>query len=86
VKAYESCINNTATKRAPWYIIPADDKENARIIISQVITATLKKLKMSYPVTSEERLKELLSIRDTLIGEVSEKKQEEVMKGDTNDN
>jgi PPK2 family polyphosphate:nucleotide phosphotransferase len=66
VKAYEECINNTSTQRAPWYIIPADDKENARLIISQIINSKLKKFNMSYPVVDEETKKELLSIRDSL--------------------
>lgn len=67
-KAYEDCINNTSTKRAPWYIIPADDKENARLIVSQIITGKLKKLKMHYPVTDEAKKKELAEIRLSLAG------------------
>lgn len=66
MKVYEECINNTNTQRAPWYIIPADDKENARLIISQVINSVLKKLKMSYPAVDDEKKKELLAIRDSL--------------------
>lgn len=66
MKAYEECISNTSTKRAPWYIIPADDKENARLLISEIINNKLKKFKMSYPVTDEAKKKELLSIRESL--------------------
>jgi PPK2 family polyphosphate:nucleotide phosphotransferase len=66
-RAYEDCIENTTTKRAPWYIIPADDKENARLIIAQVIFNTLKKLKLSFPVVDEERKKELQAIREELL-------------------
>jgi PPK2 family polyphosphate:nucleotide phosphotransferase len=64
--AYEECLGATSTEHAPWYIIPADDKENARLIISQVILDTLKSLKMSYPETSKARRKELLTIRKQL--------------------
>ena len=64
--AYEECLGATSTEHAPWYIIPADDKENARLIISQVILDTLKSLKMSYPETSKARRKELLAIRKQL--------------------
>ncbi len=66
MKVYEECINNTSTERAPWYIIPADDKENARLIISQIINEKLKKFKMSYPTIDEEKRKELLAIRESL--------------------
>ncbi|HUI30465.1 MAG TPA: ADP-polyphosphate phosphotransferase [Candidatus Acidoferrales bacterium] len=66
MKAYEDCIAATSTEDAPWYVIPADDKENARIIVSQVVVDTLKSLKLSYPKTPEKRKKELESIRKML--------------------
>ena len=65
-KAYESCLSETSTKRGPWYVVPADDKANARLIISRVIIDMLKGLKMEYPEPTEERRKELLSIRKLL--------------------
>ena len=64
--AYEKCISATSSKEAPWYVVPADDKKNARLIISQVILDTLKELKMHYPETTPERRKELLEIREQL--------------------
>jgi len=68
-KAYESCLSETSTKRGPWYVVPADDKANARLIISRVIIDMLKELKMEYPEPTEERRKELLSIRQLLVKE-----------------
>jgi len=65
-RAYEACLSATSTTHAPWYIVPADDKKNARLIISQVILNTLKSLKMSYPQPSEQRRQELLAIRERL--------------------
>jgi PPK2 family polyphosphate:nucleotide phosphotransferase len=65
-KAYEACLSKTSTQHAPWYVVPADDKQNARLIISQVILDTLKELKMSYPEPTNARRKELLSIRKLL--------------------
>jgi PPK2 family polyphosphate:nucleotide phosphotransferase len=65
-KAYEACLSETSTKHAPWYVVPADDKENTRLIISQIILDTLKKLNLSYPEPTPERRKELLSIRKML--------------------
>ena len=66
MKAYEQCLAATSTTDSPWYVVPADDKENARLIVSQIILNTLDGLKMAYPQTSEERRKELLSIRAQL--------------------
>jgi PPK2 family polyphosphate:nucleotide phosphotransferase len=71
MKAYEACLSATSTRRAPWYIVPADDKENARLIISQVILDTLKGLKLHYPRTSPARRKELRVIRRQLDRESS---------------
>jgi PPK2 family polyphosphate:nucleotide phosphotransferase len=67
--AYETCLSATSTKIAPWYVVPADDKENARLIVSQVILDTLKALKMHYPETDAKRREELLSIRQHLMTE-----------------
>ena len=66
VKAYETCLGATSTEHAPWHVVPADDKENARLIISQILLDTLKALKMSYPRPDRERRKELQSLRKLL--------------------
>lgn len=66
MQAYEACLSATSTKTAPWYVVPADDKENARLIISKIILDTFKSLKMSYPETSSKRQQELLLIREQL--------------------
>ncbi|MFN8357892.1 MAG: polyphosphate kinase 2 family protein [Spirosomataceae bacterium] len=58
-QAYEDCINATATELAPWYVIPADDKKNMRLIISQIIVKKLKELDMSFPETDAKRHAEL---------------------------
>lgn len=65
-KAYEDCLEHTSTRQAPWYVVPADDKKNTRLIVSQVIVETMRRLKMSYPKTSGEHRKELLTIRKLL--------------------
>jgi PPK2 family polyphosphate:nucleotide phosphotransferase len=66
MQAYQECLSATSTKQAPWYIVPADNKENARLIVSQLILHTLKKLHLSYPETSAQRQKELSDIRKML--------------------
>lgn len=65
-KAYEDCLSATSTDRVPWFVVPADDKLNARLIISQVVMETLKSLKLKPPEATEERKKELQAIRKLL--------------------
>ncbi len=67
MQAYEACLSATSTKIAPWYVVPADDKKNARLIISRIILDTFKQLKMSYPETDAKRQQELLVIRKQLM-------------------
>ena len=66
MKAYEECMSATSTRSAPWYVVPADDKENARLIVSRIIVGTLEALRMTYPKTNAKRRKELQSIRKQL--------------------
>ena len=66
MKAYEACLSATSTRHAPWYVVPADDKANARLIISQIILDTLEALPMDYPKLGDDKLKELRSIRKLL--------------------
>ena len=69
MQAYEACLGATSTKISPWYVVPADDKKNARLIISKIILDTFNSLKMHYPKTDAKRRQELLSIRDLLVKE-----------------
>ena len=78
VKAYEACLSATSTHHAPWYIIPADDKENARLIVSQIVLDVFNDLKMAYPMTTAKRRLELKSIREQLAGSDSEGKSRSV--------
>lgn len=66
MKAYEECLGATSTSESPWYVVPADDKENARLIVSQIVLDTLDGLKMSYPKTGTKRRRELQAIRKRL--------------------
>ena len=65
-RVYGHCLAATSTGNAPWYVIPADDKENGRLMVSQIVVDTLTDLKMSYPVASSERKQELITIRRRL--------------------
>ena len=66
MKAYEACLSATSTHHAPWYAVPADDKENARLIVSQIVIDALNELKMAYPKTTAKRRRELKAIREQL--------------------
>jgi len=66
MKAYEACLTATSTKQSPWYVVPADDKENARLIVSRIVLDTFEGLKMAWPEVSAERRQELASIRARL--------------------
>ena len=67
MRAYEACLGATSRAHAPWYIVPADDKPNARLIVSQVLIDTLTSLKLSYPTVDAARRRELLAIRRQLL-------------------
>ncbi len=66
MKAYEQCLGATSTGVSPWYVVPADDKENARLIVSQIVLDTFDRLKMTYPKSTEKRRMELHAIRERL--------------------
>jgi len=67
MQAYEECLSATSTRDAPWYVVPADDKENARLIVSRIILDTLEALKMRYPKSNAKRRQELQAIRKQLV-------------------
>jgi hypothetical protein len=66
MEAYGQCLGATSTRHAPWYIVPADDKDNARLFVSRIVLDTLEELKMHYPKTSAQQRRELLAIRKQL--------------------
>jgi PPK2 family polyphosphate:nucleotide phosphotransferase len=66
MKAYEKCLSATSTRHAPWYIVPADDKPNARLIVSRILLDSVEALKLSYPKPSAARRRELQGLRKQL--------------------
>jgi len=64
---YEDMIRNTATKHAPWYVVPADNKWFTRLVISTVIVDTLESLDLAYPKVSDEKRKELQGAKTSLL-------------------
>jgi PPK2 family polyphosphate:nucleotide phosphotransferase len=67
MKAYEACLGATSKRRAPWYVVPADDKQNARLIVSEVIVEALQDLQLEYPRLDAKKRKELKAIRRLLL-------------------
>ena len=66
MRAYEKCLSATSTRDAPWYVVPADDKRNARLIVSRILLDTVKALHLSYPKAGPERRRELRALRKRL--------------------
>jgi polyphosphate kinase 2 (PPK2 family) len=67
MQAYEACLSATSTEIAPWYVVPADDKENAHLIISHIVLDTFRSLNMNYPQADATHQQELLSMRSQLM-------------------
>jgi PPK2 family polyphosphate:nucleotide phosphotransferase len=66
MRAYGKCLSATSTEEAPWFVVPADDKQNARLIVSRILLDTVEKLELSYPKTTPARRRELRSLRKKL--------------------
>ena len=67
--AYEEAIRATATKAAPWYVVPADNKWFSRIVVAAAIVEAVEKLDLEYPKVSEAQKKELAAARAELVAE-----------------
>ncbi|MEO7996087.1 MAG: ADP-polyphosphate phosphotransferase [Gemmatimonadaceae bacterium] len=66
MEAYEDCLSATSIETAPWYVVPADDKDNARLIVSQILLDAFDELQMAYPKATPKRREELETIRERL--------------------
>ena len=66
--AYEEMIRHTATKAAPWYVVPADNKWFTRLVVAVVVADTLSALELKYPQVDKRRLKELNAVKRKLLG------------------
>lgn len=67
MQAYEKCLSATSTKHSPWYVVPADDKRNARLIVAQILVEAITSLELTYPVATKAHRRELLRLRAKLI-------------------
>jgi hypothetical protein len=67
MEAYDDMIRHTASDEAPWYVVPADNKWFARLVVSSVVIETLSSLDLKYPTVDKARLKELAAARAALM-------------------
>jgi PPK2 family polyphosphate:nucleotide phosphotransferase len=65
--AYGACLSATSTRDAPWHIVPADDKLNARLIVSQIVLEALDGMKLKWPESGPDRARELSAVREELL-------------------
>ncbi len=72
-EAFEIAINKTASKEAPWYVVPADHKWYMRYIVSEIILETLKEMDPKYPKVTRERLEEFAGYKEALEKELGKK-------------
>jgi PPK2 family polyphosphate:nucleotide phosphotransferase len=69
MRAYESMVRHTASKQAPWYVVPADNKLFSRLVVAAAVIDTLASLNLQYPTVSEAMRTELLTAREQLLAE-----------------
>lgn len=79
--AYETCINRTGRKNAPWYVVPADHKWYARLVISRIVLNELKNMDPKWPVLSDDEVAKLQTYRELLIGQTKPADEEEEYDG-----
>ena len=68
-EAYEEMIQNTATRHAPWYVVPADNKWYTQLIVASAIISTLEELDLTFPDVDKKKKKELERVRESLTHE-----------------
>ena len=78
--AFELAINNTAKRRAPWFVVPADHKWYARYLVSEIVLDTLRSMKPQYPVVEDDEYEELCQIRSVLVDEMGGKSAQQYSK------
>jgi hypothetical protein len=67
MKAYEEMIQETATKEAPWYVVPADNKWFTRVVVAAAVIDTLASLDLAYPEVDKGKLNELAAAKEKLL-------------------
>lgn len=73
-EAFETMINRTSSKRSPWYVVPADHKWYARLVVSRIVIETLEEINPQFPVISNDDMEKIYSYKETLENSISTKK------------
>ena len=66
MRAFEEAIRATASKHAPWYVVPADNKWFTRLVVAAAIVEAVEKLDLAYPTVDAEKKKEFQALRADL--------------------
>lgn len=74
-EAFEMMINNTSSKHSPWYVVPADHKWYARLIVSRIVLETLREINPQFPVVSEEEIEKMKEYKEYLVSSLPKKKK-----------
>jgi hypothetical protein len=69
MEAYEEAVAATSSHHAPWHLVPADDKENARLIVARILVEALEDLKLAPPTLTSDQLADLKAFRQELAAE-----------------
>jgi hypothetical protein len=69
MEAYEEMIVNTSTEKSPWYVVPADNKPYARLLVASAVIHALDSMNLEYPKVSKEKIAELEKIKQELLTE-----------------
>jgi len=69
MNAYEEMIQNTSTENSPWYVVPADNKSYARIVVASAIIEELDNMNLEYPKVNKEKIAELQEVKKALLAE-----------------
>ncbi len=71
MSAYEEMLNATSSKSAPWFVIPADEKDTARLLVAQILTQTIQKMGLKSPELTPTQHHDLIECKAKLEAEVN---------------
>ena len=84
--AFETMINNTSSEISPWYVVPADHKWYARLIVSRIVLETLKEINPDFPTVDDEEMKKMKDYRESLVASMSKKRRKKFKKNNSKNN
>jgi PPK2 family polyphosphate:nucleotide phosphotransferase len=83
-EAFEAMINNTSSKNSPWYVVPADRKWYARLVVSRIVLETLREINPQFPIVDENEMNKMQTYKEQLIATMTKKEKSKNVVKDTN--